>query len=109
LFQHIHNDHPDFTEQWKYYQDGKSWLLKVTRKATTVFWLSIENGSFRTTFYFTDKGAQALAKSTISGELKEQYKTGRRFGKIRGVTVSFKNKRDVEDARQLIGIKLSLV
>jgi hypothetical protein len=30
LFEHIHANHPDFAEEWRYYRDGKSWLLKVT-------------------------------------------------------------------------------
>jgi len=108
LFGYIHKDHPDLAEQWKYYLDGKSWLLKVTRKTKTIFWLSIAEGSFRTTFYFTDKAEQAISKSSLSDELKKQFRTGKRYNKIRGITILFKNKRDVEYARQLIEIKAGM-
>ena len=108
LFEQIHRDHPDFTEQWRYYRDGKSWLLKVSRKARTVFWLSIVEGSFRTTFYVTGKAAPAISKSSLSDELKKQYRSGRRYGKLCGLTILHKHKRDVEDARQLIAIKISI-
>lgn len=108
LFEYIHQNHRDFTEQWRFYLDGKSWLLKVTRKAKTIFWLSIVDGSFRTTFYFTDKAKQAISKSSISVELKKQYRSGKRYGKICGITIVYKNKRDVEYAMQLIEIKLHI-
>jgi hypothetical protein len=108
LFEYVHHDHPDFTEQWKYYNDGKSWLLKVSRKAKTIFWLSVVEGSFRTTFYFTDRAQQAITKSPLSDDLKEQYRSGKRYNKIRGLTITYKNSRDVEYAKQLIGIKTSM-
>ena len=108
LFEHIHRDYPDFTEEWKYYLDGKSWLLKVSRKARTIFWLAVVEGSFRTTFYFTDKAKMAISKSSLSDDLKKQYGSGKRFGAIRGITILHKNKRDVEYAKQLIEIKMSI-
>ncbi len=108
FFEYLHHDHPDFTEQWKYYLDGKSWLLKVSRKAKTVFWLSIVEGSFRTTFYFTDKAEDAIVQSSLSEELKRQYSSGKRYNKIRGLTILYKNRRDIEYAKQLIAIKTGI-
>jgi hypothetical protein len=108
LFEHVHSDHPDFTEQWKYYRDGKSWLLKVTRKKQTIFWLSVIKNGFRTTFYFTDKAEEILMSSGISVELKQKFRNGKHFNKIRGLTILHSKKKHVEDAKLLIGIKLLL-
>jgi hypothetical protein len=108
LFEMIKTDYPQITNEWRYYKDGKSWLMKVTVKSKTVFWLSIVKGSFRITFYFGDKAEEKIMSSRISTELKNQFKDGKRFGKIRGVTILFKNKKDVDYARELINIKLSL-
>ncbi len=107
LFDQIHREHPDFAEHWKYYLDGKSWLLKVTRKEKTIFWLAVADGSFRTAFYFTDKAKDAIAKSSLSESLKKQYKEGSK-NKLRGVRVVYKSKRDIEDAMQLIEIKTGI-
>lgn len=108
IFEHIHSNHPDISEEWRYYNDGKSWLLKATRKKKTVFWLSVIKNAFRMTFYFTDKANQLIEKSSISDELKKQFKDGKRYNKIRGITIIFNNKKDVKYAEELIGIKLSL-
>jgi hypothetical protein len=37
IFDYIHKNHSDFSEEWRYYNDGKSWLLKVTKKSKTIF------------------------------------------------------------------------
>jgi hypothetical protein len=108
LFEYIHNNHSGLTEEWKYYNDGKSWLLKVTKKAKTIFWLSVINGTFRITFYFNDKANQAIEDSNISKELKDQYRNGKRYNRIRGLTITFKNKKDCAHAEKLIDIKMSI-
>ena len=108
IFEYIHANYPEFTEEWRYYNDGKSWLLKVTKKGKTIFWLSVIKNSFRITFYFTDRAEKAITSSTISDELKEQFKTGKRYNKIRGLTIVFKTKKDVEYLKTLIAIKLSV-
>jgi hypothetical protein len=45
--------------------------------------------------------------STISEELKDQYR-GKSFGKLRGITVVYRDKKDVQFTKELIGIKLSM-
>jgi hypothetical protein len=108
VFEFIHKNHPDISEEWRYYNDGKSWLMKVTRKSKTIFWLAVTKVTFRTTFYFTDKAENAINDSSISSKLKAQFNEGKQYGKIRGITVVFKNKKHVEDAKSLIELKLSI-
>jgi hypothetical protein len=107
FFAHVEKAHPDIQKEWRYYNDGKSWLMKATRKTRTVFWLSISAGGFRTTFYFGGKAEPTILASAIPDELKEQYTKGRRFGRIRAVTVVIRNKKDVENAGKMIPLKLA--
>jgi len=108
IFEHIHNNYPEFSEEWRYYKDGNSWLLKVTRKSKTICWVSVVKGKFKMTFYFTDRAEPVIIDSTISNELKEQFKNGKYFNKIRGLTITFSSKKDVEYAKTLIDIKLNV-
>ncbi|MBU0558742.1 MAG: DUF3788 domain-containing protein [Bacteroidetes bacterium] len=108
LFEYIHENHSDFCEEWKYYNDGKSWLLKVSKKSRTIFWISVLKNSFRMTFYFNDRAEQVVINSTIADDLKEQFINGKRFNKIRGLTITFKYKKEIEFAKSLIAIKLSI-
>ena len=106
LFDYIHAEHADFLEEWRYYNDGKSWLLKVTRKKKTVFWLSVFENTFKIGVYFTDKSRTAIRTSTLTADLKEQFLSNK-SGKLRGIIITFKKKSDVENAKKLIALKIS--
>jgi hypothetical protein len=106
LFNHIHLNHPDFESDWRYYKDGKSWLLKTKRKSKTIFWLSIIKDSFRVSFYFGDKAEEAIMASSVSDKIKEEFKHSKRYGKIRGITLKIENAEVIEDVKTLILIRL---
>ncbi|MGA8265191.1 MAG: DUF3788 family protein [Ignavibacteriaceae bacterium] len=108
VFQYIYSNHPDFSEEWRYYNDGKSWLMKVTRKSKTIFWLSVIQNAFRITFYFGDKAEPAILKSKIPANLKKQFKDGKRYGKIRDLTLIMKNKQNIEAVKELIHLKMKV-
>ena len=107
LFRFIHAEHPDFVATWRYYNDGKSWLMNVSRKKKTVFWLSVIRGTFRITAYFTDKARDAIRASALSDDLKAQFLGAAPIGKLRGITITFRKKRDVEDAKVLVALKVA--
>ena len=106
IFDFIDKNYPEFDRDWRYYKDGKSWLLKITKKKKTVCWISVLKSKFKMTFYFTDRAEEAIMASLISDKLKEQFKNGKYYNKIRGLTITFSNKKDVEFAKELIEIKL---
>ena len=83
-------------------------MLKVTRKSKTIFWLSIIRDAFRITFYFGDKAEPAIMDSANSGKLKDEFLNGKSYGKVRGITLTIKNNRDIEYVKSLITIKLGI-
>jgi len=106
LFAYNHANFPDFEERWKYYNDGKSWLMNVSRKKKTIFWLSIRNGWFRTTFYLNSKGAECVPGARIPKGLKTKFRESA-GKKIRGITVEIKAKADVEIYKELLALKMA--
>ena len=108
VFNHIRENHPEFASEWRYYKDGQSWLMKTTRKSKTIYWLSVVKGCFNITFYFGDKAEPNIMDSNIPKSIKESFKSGKRFGKIRAITIPMKNKKDVEAVKLLIEIKLKV-
>ena len=52
--------------EWRYYNDGKAWLCKVVNKKKTVFWLSIWEHYFKTSFYFTEKHLESIDALNIA-------------------------------------------
>ncbi|MBN1124207.1 MAG: DUF3788 domain-containing protein [Sedimentisphaerales bacterium] len=105
FFNTLHEQHPDFSKEWRYYNDGKNWLMKVTRKSKTIFWLSVWKNAFKITFYLSDKAEESVSRSDLPDALKKDFKNGKRYGKIRGLTIAFSKKKDIEYAESLIAIR----
>ncbi len=107
LFAHLHAECPGCTTEWRYYNDGNSWLLNASRRKKTIFWLSLTGTTFRITGYFTDKAADAIRKSALPGEMKKPFLEDAGPGKLRGITVTFRTRGDLAHAKTLIALKTS--
>ncbi len=107
LFEYNHASFPDATERWRYYNDGKQWLLNVSRKKKTLFWLSVYEGFFRTTFYFGSKFARTILQSKLPVSLKSQFRksAGKKF---RPITAVIRTQRDLGAYKKLLALKMSM-
>jgi hypothetical protein len=105
LVDFIKESYPSFSGEWRYYNDGKRWLYKLTRKKHTICWISVWDGAFKTTFYFPDKAAELMAASELKKEYIDQFLHGKKYGKIRGIAVEIRKPADLDATRALIGIK----
>jgi hypothetical protein len=101
----IKKNHSAFTTEWRYYNDGKAWLFKITKKAKTICWVSVYHNLFKTTFYFNDRAEESVIKSGLKKEFKDQFTEGKKYGKIRGITVEIQRPSDLDTVKILIGIK----
>lgn len=92
---------------WRFYNDGKAWLSKGEYKWTTargtnkvkpLFWLSIWEGFFKVSFFFSAKIQDELLNLPVSEEAKSVIKNAKPMGKtMRYVPVIF----DVNKDKQL--------
>ncbi len=87
LIQSITDKYPDAIKQWNYYNDGKNWLFRMIRKKKTLFWIGVLKDTFRITFYFGGKAESAIVNSDLPDSLKDMYLNGKRYGKIRAITI----------------------
>lgn len=104
----VKESYPLFSGEWWYYNDGKSWLYKLTKKKKTICWISIYHHKFKTTFYFPDRAEELITKSKLEKDYIDGFIHGKRYGKIRGITVEIKSPADLETTKMLIEIKEQL-
>jgi hypothetical protein len=93
------------TLDWNYYKDGKSWLCKVCHKKKTVFWLSVWDGFFKTTFYFTEKHLEGIAELDISEQIKEDFCRTKPVGKLLPMLISVNKQEQLADLLKIIQFK----
>lgn len=100
--------YPAFSMEWRYYNDGRRWLCKITKKKNTICWVSVYSDMFKTTFYFADKAESLIVNSKLRKKYIDQFIEGKRYGKIRGITVNIKKTVDLSSTKKLIAIKEQL-
>jgi hypothetical protein len=104
----LSENYKESTGGWIFYNDGKQWLFKMVYKKKTLFWISLLKYTFKVTFYFGDKAEPLIESSDLNTKIKEDFKTGPRYGKIRGITIKMMDVEDFESVKILAGIKMKM-
>ena len=90
------------TFDWHYYKDGKSWLCKVSHKKKTVFWLSIWDGFFKTSFFFLERHLEGIAALGIDDN---SYKFEKEWGKMIPLLFCVSDKKQLPDLLTMVAFK----
>jgi len=101
----ITTQYPSLVFEWRYYNDGKYWLNKVTLKNKTVCWISVYPQLFKMTFYFGDKAEPFIVASPLQEALKTQFFQSKKVGKIRRILVSVDDTAILPEIVTLIDLK----
>lgn len=104
----ITNDEYGLTVEWRFYNDGKAWLSKVVYKKKTILWLSVWEGFFKTSFYFTEKHLEGIAALDISETIKENFAKAKPSGRLLPMIVDVDNQAQIGDLLTIIRFKKSL-
>lgn len=108
IMNYLSDNYVDIVGSWNYYNDGKRWLFKLTQKKKTIFWIGVLKDTFRVTFYFGDKAEPLIDVSDLHQTIKDDFKNGRRYGKIRAVSLKMWGLSDVESVKKLVAIKMKI-
>jgi hypothetical protein len=90
------------TFDWHYYKDSKAWLCKVCYKKKTVFWLSVWDGFFRTSFYFMGRHLEGILALNID---EKNYLLEKEWGKMIPLIFNINNKKQFPDLLKAIEFK----
>lgn len=104
----ITNNEYALTLEWRYYNDGKAWLGKAVYKKKTIFWLSVWEGFFKTSFFFTEKHLEAIAKLDISETIKDEFAKAKTIGKLIPMIFDVNKENQLGDLLTVVWFKKSL-
>ena len=89
--------------EWRYYNDGKAWLLKGlykwksqrgTDKEKTVFWLSVWDGFFKLSFFVGENRREDLLNLPLSENIKRTVADAKKMGKLKFFPLIFDVRSD---------------
>ena len=95
--------------EWRYYNDGKAWLCKVQHKKKTILWLSVWEGFFKVSFFFTEKHLEAIAALDISETIKEEFSITKPVVRLIPMIIDVTNENQLNDLLTVVRFKKSLV
>lgn len=104
----ITNNEYALTLEWRYYNDGKAWLGKVVHKKKTIFWLSVWEGFFKTSFFFTEKHLEAIAELDISETIKDEFTKAKTIRKLIPMIFDVNKENQLGDLLTVVRFKKSL-
>jgi len=108
IMNYLNENHTGATGDWNFYNDGKQWLFKMMHKKKTIFWSGLVNDTFRITFYFGDKAEPQILSADLPQKLKDDFKNGKRYGKIRAMSLIINDMEDVSSVKKLTEIKVRM-
>jgi len=104
---HLKDEFGNYNEEWKFYYKKSGWLLQVTQKKRTLFWLRPFIGYFSITFWFSDKTVAIVEKSDLPEDIINTLKNAKKHQIGRSISIYVKLTEDVENVKKLIGIKIN--
>ena len=96
------------TIEWRFYNDGKAWLGKVAHRKKTILWLSVWEGFFKVSSYFTEKHLEAIAALDISETIKDEFAKAKPVGRLIPMIIDVNNKEQLQDLLTVVRFKRSL-
>lgn len=96
------------SSEWRYYNDGKSWLYKITYKKRTIAWLSLWEYFFKASFYFTEKTRNGIMKLDIGDDLKSSFIEQGMVGKLIPLILKIDDPGKLEYFRRIAEYKMSI-
>jgi hypothetical protein len=108
IIDHLYDNHFDITEEWRFYNDGKSWLHRALRKKKTIYWIGVIKDTFRISFWFGDKAEPAIEASVLPEHIREEFRNAKRYAHSRCISIEVRTPEDLQNVLDLIELKIKL-
>ena len=108
LVDYLYDNHFNVTEEWRFYNDGKSWLYKAVRKKQTLYWIGVIKDTFRVTFWFGDKAEPIIEASSLPESIKEGFRNAKRYWQLRAISIEVRSDDDYANVIQILELKAKM-
>lgn len=105
IIQHAFDSYKQVSDAWKYYQDGKQWLYRMLYRKKTIFWMSVQQDTFRITFYFSGKSESSVMASNLPEYIKNTYMETRE-NTFRAISMQITDREQIKLVCQLLDLKI---
>jgi hypothetical protein len=98
----------NLSAEWRYYHDGKAWLLKVQKKQKTLVWMSAWKGFISATIYLPLKHLDRFSELDIDDSIKEKVEQSKDIMKSKPCTFEISEVGILDDFEKVLKLKMEL-
>lgn len=107
IFEALNSLSTNIHTEWKYYGKKIGWLLKHLDSNRNIFFLAVNEGSFKLSFTFGEKVVSSILSSDdVSTNVKELLKNSKKHVEGTTIIIPVGSESDVEDVISLLKFKM---
>lgn len=94
--------------EWRYYNDGKAWLAKISLKKKTMIWMSAWTGFLKATIYIQEKYCDQLYQLNLTDDRIQFIQNTKNVGKSKPCMFDLKSPEILKELETVLIFKMSL-
>jgi hypothetical protein len=107
IVDYAHSKYPKAIDEWHYPGEKYGWSFRVKDKKRAILYLLPKDRFFKVAFVFGQKATDAVNRSLVSAEIKNELAAAKVYAEGRGIRIEIRNELLVTDIKVLIDIKLA--
>jgi hypothetical protein len=102
----LEDEFGELVEDWKFYGQKSGWILKLLRKKRNLFFVTPQEGFFRSVFVFGDRAVAEVESSDLPESIKDALRTARKYAEGLGLQIEVTTVDDIDVVKKLVRIKV---
>ena len=99
--------YPPAITEWNFFSIKYGWNFRIKDKRRAIIYMQPQDKYFIASFVFGQKATDAIMDSGISDSIKNELTNARVYAEGRGIRIEVKNKKIMNDLKELVKIKCS--
>jgi hypothetical protein len=105
LQNHVQENYPNITGEWKHYGKASGWSYKLISKKRNLLFFVPLNGCFRIRIVLGEKAVACVETATLPDEIKEAIRAATPYTEGRSIDIDINRYEQLEDVKCLLKIK----
>ena len=102
---HVQENYPNVSSEWKYYGKSSGWVGKLYSKKRNLLFFIPLNGCFRLRFCFGEKAVACIEVSDLPEDVKEMIRTATPYAEGCGIDIDINSHEQLDTIKTLLKIK----
>jgi len=107
ISKYVHLCYPKAIDEWNYAGDKYGWGFRIKDSKRAIIYLGPRDGYFKVSMVFGQKATDAIMKSQVTEQVKEELMAARVYAEGRGIRIEIRNEDSIKDIKDLIDIKIA--